>query len=228
MRIFIHKILKFVEHHNWQELFRRIRIAAIKPFYENRDMVVVKLGPNADLGPKVTLEAKELKLADIDQMFEVMYLSRTEIKNNFDEGSRCFTILDNGKIASYCWALFDLRQLTEVHWDFKLRPNQTWLSNAVTVKNARGKGYYPSLFRYIAQTLKTEKFDEFFGNAEEKNIASLKGLGKAGCRQVVKVEMKKVLSKIGYKIKVFDEKAWNDLLQKSPAPHKIWSIEKNQ
>jgi RimJ/RimL family protein N-acetyltransferase len=56
-----------------------------------------------------------------------------------------------------------------------------------------------------------EGFNELFIDVEERNGASIRGMEKAGYKRVVKVEIKRLLSKVRYKITVFNKKAWEQL-----------------
>ena len=209
--VYIKNILKFVRHHSLLELFRRIWLAATKSFFESRAMFIVTLSPEASIGLDVCSEVKELTSSEIDEMLEVMYLSRADINDRFNRGQRCFAIWDGGKIVSFFWVQFGIRRLLELHWEFNLKPNQAWMYNAITVKTARGRGCYPNIIRHIANVLRAEGFDEFFIDIEERNKASIRSTEKAGCRQIVKVKMKKLLRKAEYRITIFDKEAWQRL-----------------
>jgi RimJ/RimL family protein N-acetyltransferase len=158
-----------------------------------------------------SLQIRELSKHDVDSMLRVMYLSRAAINNRFDQGERCFAVVDGGEIGSYMWLRFGTVRMSELYLVVKLRPNQAWFINAVTVKRIRGRGYYPNLYRYIVKTLEAEGFDEFFGHVEERNIASIRGLEKAGYKRVVRVQMRKLFWKIRYYVTVFDKNTWQKL-----------------
>jgi RimJ/RimL family protein N-acetyltransferase len=173
----------------------------------------MRLRPEDAEKPDSSLIIKELKLSDIDRMLDVMYLTKADIYNRFNRGERCFAILDGEDITTYFWAQFGPKQLDKLSMTFNLRPNQTWFYNAITVKKARGRGYYPNIIRYMVKALKTEDFNEFFIDVEETNRASIRGMEKAGFKRVVKVQMRKILSNIRYKITIFDKDAWQGLTE---------------
>jgi len=204
-------VLKFVRHHSWLELSRRVWTTATGWFLENRTRFIMKLLPEKAEKPDPTLEIKELVLSDIDQMLAVMYLSRANICRRFGRGERCFAVIDDGGIATYFWAQFGARYIDGLRLTFNLKSNQAWFYNAITVKRARGKGYYPNIIRYMNQTLASDGFDEFFIDVEEKNLASIRGMKKAGFKEIVKIQMKKLLSKAKYETSVFDKKGWEQL-----------------
>lgn len=204
-------VLKFVEHHSWAELFKRIRIAAFKRFFENRNVLIMKLRPEETGAPNPDLEIKELLSSDVAQMLSVMYLRQTDIHKRFDHGDRCFAVIDDGKISSYMWVQYGVKHLDELYWVLNLNPHQAWFYNAVTLKHARGRGYYPNLYFHMAKVLRLAGFNELLIDVNERNRPSIRGLEKVGFKQVAKVQMKKRLSKFRYKITVFDKQAWREL-----------------
>jgi len=206
-------ILKFVQHHSWLELLRRMCIAATKGLFGKRSMFIMGLRPEAAAEPDPSIEIKELTHSDVEQMLKVMYLSRADIYNRFDRGDRCFAVLDGGKIVTYIWAQFIIKRMGELLLDFKLKPNQVWFYNAVTIKNARGRGYYRNIMRYTAKTLRAEGFDELFGYSEQRNLPSIRGLEKAGYTRIVLIRMEKILSKTKYYLTIFDNDAWQSLAE---------------
>jgi hypothetical protein len=159
------------------------------------------------------LNIKELCIEDIDRMFEVMYVSRRGLLQRFSCGDRCFAVLDNGKILSYFWVQFGLKDFGELHLKFNLQPNQCWMYNAITVKAARGHGLYPNIIRYMAKSLLCSGFNEAFIDVTPGNLPSIRGLEKAGSTKVTLVKMKKALSKIEYRFSVFDRDSGHKLFQ---------------
>jgi len=206
-------VLKFIEHHGWLELLHRGWIAAIKWFFLTKSIFIMKLDSEAITEPNSGLVLKELAYSDIDRMLKVMYLSRDGLEKRFESGQRCFAVLDGDQIVTYFWARFRSRKLDDMTFEFAIGPRQVWFYNAVTVKSVRGRGHYPNIIRYMAQTLKSEGFDEFFIDAEQRNHASIRGMEKSGCKNVARISMKKLLWKVKYNVKVFDERCWHGLLQ---------------
>ncbi|MGB8227273.1 MAG: hypothetical protein WCE45_10490 [Sedimentisphaerales bacterium] len=185
----------------------------------------MKLLPEWAEKPDPNLEIKELTLSDIDQMLKVMYLSRASLCSRFDRGERCFAIIDSGEIVTYFWAQFNFRYIDRLYLTFNLKSNQAWFYNAVTVKRARGKGNYPNIIRYMSKVLAADGFDEIFIDVEEKNLASIRGMEKAGCRRIAKIQVKKLFSKIRYAVTLFDKTAWQPFSGVIKKPCRITNID---
>ncbi|MGA2915487.1 MAG: hypothetical protein ABSE89_05625 [Sedimentisphaerales bacterium] len=209
----IKNIWKFLRHHSYRELLNRLCRLMVKPFYESTARYIVKLDLRFAADPDPNLHTKELVSADTDNMLKVMYISRSSLQRRLECGDRCFAVIDNGQILSYFWAHFGLKNFQELHLNFRLLTNQTWMYNAITVKAARGRGLYPNTIRYMAKVLQKSGIDEAFIDVDSKNCPSIRGLEKAGCTRVALIHMKKILSKTVYKITVFDNSTWCRLSQ---------------
>ncbi len=161
--------------------------------------------------PDQNIQLLELTQDDIDKMLEIMYVSRAGLQQRFSRGDRCFAVLDKSKILSYFWVRLGERHVPELHWKFNLQAHQAWLYNAVTAKQARGRGLYPSVIRHMAKVMVAEGINELFVDVEQRNCPSIRGVEKAGCKKIAKVKIKKIFSKRKYYLHIFDEEAWQRL-----------------
>ena len=202
---------KFIEHHGWIEFLRRIRIFVLRGVFDRRAGIIQVLTPESVVQPNPGLEIRELRTPDMQLMLRVMYLTGSDIEARFGAGDRCFGVMDDGQIASYMWVKFDVFHLGELYLSFKCKRNQAWFYNAITVKSARGKGYYSALYRHMVNTLKREGISELYACPEDFNVPSLTGMRHAGYTPIVRVEVGKLLWTRRYKMTVFDRKLWEDL-----------------
>ena len=224
MIVAVYNALKFLRHHTYGELFRRLCSAAVRPFYENTARYIVKLNLRCAAAPDPDLNTKELTIADLDKMLQIMYVSRTGLEERFSRGDRCFATIEKDKIVNSFWAQFGLNDLCELHLKFILGPTQTWMYNALTVKSARGRGLYPNIIRYMAKVLLESGIEEAFIDVDPKNISSIRGLEKAGYTRVALIRTRKVFSKLGYRLTVFDEDSWMQLSQKIENLHVVQDV----
>jgi len=208
---FIRNVLKFLRHHTCREFLSRLWRVAVKPLYESTARYIVRLDMHSAAEHDPNLDIRELAVDDISKMLEVMYVSRAGLQERFFRGDRCFAVLDNGKIVSYFWAQFGLKNLRELYLKFNLHPNQVWMYNAITVKAARGRGLYPNIIRYMAKALLKSDIHEALVDIDPGNIASIRGLKKAGFNLIVLIRMKKIFSTINYDVSIFDRVAWKYL-----------------
>jgi hypothetical protein len=118
----------------------------------------MKLRPEAAAEPDSGLEITELMWFEIDRMFKVICLSRKGIYKRFNLGERCFAVLSDGKIVTCFWAQFGVKQLDGLFLEFKIRPNQAWLYNAITIKSATREGLLSKYNSLYGQSLNGRRF----------------------------------------------------------------------
>jgi hypothetical protein len=144
-------------------------------------------------------------------MFQVMYQSAKDLHEKFDRSDRCFAIMDGEDIQAYCWVQFGTRSLDGLYVDVDMAPDQGWLYNAITMQSARGRGIYPNLIRHMAKRLAADGFREFFIDVDARNVPSLRGLDKVGCRQIAVMRMTRTLSRPRYTLQVLEPEPWQRL-----------------
>jgi hypothetical protein len=147
----------------------------------------------------------------MNNMLEVMYVSRAGLHERLVRGDRCFAVLEQGTILSFFWIRRGERYLPELHLKFNLGTHQVWMYNAVTVKRARGRGLCPNIICHIAQALGQENTDELFVEAEEGNQASLHAIEKANCKRIVRIRLQRIISMPKYYLQIYDKVAWEEL-----------------
>ncbi len=69
---------------------------------------------------------------------------------------------------------------------FPLTTNCGLIWNAVTLPKFRGRGLYPAMLRFISSSLFSEGVESIFISCYDYNIASIKGIKKAGYREIGK------------------------------------------
>jgi len=218
------RIIRFGKYYGWAGLLKRMLLASTGWFTENRNVFIFMLRPKDINFTDVVEEFKEITQSDIDEICKVMYFSREHVLNRFDRGERCFAILENGQIVTYLWAAFKERNLKEVRLNVRLKYNQSWFYNALTIKNARGKGHFPHLISCIARSLINNGVSELFIDVEAENTASIRGVEKAGFRRVIRVRMGKTFSRITYWITALDKLVWSRLSEEIEYPQRGASV----
>ncbi|RKY10260.1 MAG: hypothetical protein DRP66_00125 [Planctomycetota bacterium] len=211
MLTLVSQALKFVRLHGYSELISRLLRAAVGPFYQRQSRYIVHLDFDEAAEPDPGFNFAELTKNDSEKMLRVMYVSPKSLAKRFDDGDRCFGIIENDELISYFWAEFKHKELHELRLEFELPGRQAWMYNAITVGKARGRACYPNVIRFMAQSLRQSGFREAYVDVDPANIPSVKGLEKAGYTRVVMIDMKKIFSKVTYSVQVYDETVWKQL-----------------
>lgn len=200
-------ILLYIRHHTWREFAGKVIAAVLRPVYERRDVLIMHRTA-APLPTDAAAGLIELTPDDIDRMLEVMYATRQGLQDRFARGERCFGAVESGRIVSFFWSQVGLKDFYELHLRFRLGCNQAWLYNAITVRAARGRGLYPAITRHIIATLGRAGITDYYVDLRPRNLASARGLAKAGFTRFVLIRMRKLFSCVRYEAKVFDQDRW--------------------
>ena len=210
----MNNIIKFIRHNGFCGFLKKVCGLATEAFYENKSLIIFKLSTANVAVPAIDIHFTELTPSDVNQMQQTMYLSRKILQKRFSRGDRCFAVLDGERILSFFWVLFSQRILFEHHINVNLQAKQAWMYNAITIKEARGKGLYYNIILKIATTLSQQGIDELFVDAANDNVASIRGIEKVGCKEVVKIRIKKLFSKRKYHLHIYDKLSWKQLSEK--------------
>jgi len=120
-----------------------------------------------------------------------------KIFNNFlDVGDIGYYAYLNGKCIHRSWVQFGEKEV-KVHRFLKrkIKKNEAFIHYCETAPWARGKNIYASVLSKIVNDFR-DKYDDFYISTDNKNIASQKGLIKAG---FVETERNRILIILGIK-----------------------------
>ena len=203
------RVLKFAEHHGWSELLRRLRISSLGRLHDRRTVLIQFLRPQtaADVDPEI--EVRELFEADSEIMLQTMYLNSHALQRRFSRGDRSFAVLERGRIASYGWTTSGIHHLSEACLSFRCATGQAWFYNGVTVKNARGRGYYAAVLLNIAAILRREGYSALYVHVEAANTPSRAGLKRAGFSTILTLQVRKLMARRRYMLTVHDPAEWS-------------------
>ncbi len=210
----IRNVFIFIKYNGFVEFMRRLFKWAAKPFYESVSKYIFTLEFPSPILPSDDLNIKELYQDDSEKIYQTTYLKKRALSERLEQGDRCFAALENDKIASFFWSHFGYKDFNEIHWSIYLSGDEAWFYNAITQKFFRGKNLYPNIICYMARKLSGEDFKRAFIDIDERNTSSIRGVEKAGCSPIALIRMRKIFSKIKYRIKVFNTSCWVELSSK--------------
>ena len=117
-----------------------------------------------------------------------------EIINRFETGRRCYVAQGESKIVAYGWVSFDEEFIGELNLRLRLLPGEAYIWNCATLPAFRGNHLYSALLTYILEDLRSEKFHRVWIGADLENIASQRGIARAGFRYVADLVVARVLA----------------------------------
>lgn len=115
------------------------------------------------------------------------------VASRFARGDEFFAWLGGGDIVCFGWVTRGPRWIGGVR--MALRPDRVFLFNFHTVAAHRGRGLYPALLRAIRGVLASARVAEAIIDVNVRNVASAKGIEKAGFAPIARTEQWSVLER---------------------------------
>lgn len=107
-----------------------------------------------------------------------------DIGRRFASGRRCYAAWVGEQIAAYGWVSFNEEYVGELNMRLRLLPGEAYIWDCVTLPAFRRNYFYSALLLYIAGELRAEGLCRAWIGADQENLASQKGMARAGFRHV--------------------------------------------
>jgi len=117
-----------------------------------------------------------------------------EILKRFETGRRCYTAWVGDQLAAYGWVSFKEEYIGELDLRLRLLPGEAYIWDCVTLPAFRKNYLYSALLAYILGELRSEKLCRVWIGADFDNVASQRGIARAGFRQVADLVVARVLA----------------------------------
>ena len=108
-------------------------------------------------------------------------LTPGEVVNRLEAGNRCYVARMGGEAVGYGWIADAGAAIGELGLAFRLEADDRYLWDFVTLPAWRGRGLYPRLLQAI---LRTERDGRFWIINAPENVASARGIARAGFADV--------------------------------------------
>ena len=116
-----------------------------------------------------------------------------EVLRRFETGRRCYSAWVEGELASYGWVSIEEEFVGEMHLRLWLLPGEAYIWDCATVPILRRQSLYSALLSYILQELRGEKLCRVWIGADMDNLASQRGIARAGFHYVADLVVEQVL-----------------------------------
>jgi ribosomal protein S18 acetylase RimI-like enzyme len=117
-----------------------------------------------------------------------------EVLKRFDTGRRCYTAWVNGSLAAYGWVSFDEEFIGELSLRLTLLPGEAYIWDCVTLPAYRQHHLFTALLVYILGELRADPLCRVWIGANLENVASQRGIARAGFRRVADLVVARVLA----------------------------------
>lgn len=124
-----------------------------------------------------------------------MGLTSDEIFKRLETGRRCYTAWADDQIASYGWVSLHEEHIGELNLRVQLLPGEGYIWDCATIPAFRQNRLYSALLVHIIKELHAEGFCRAWIGADEENLHSQRGMGRAGFHHVADLVMAHTLTK---------------------------------
>ncbi len=123
---------------------------------------------------------------------------RNEYESRFRRGDLCCGLLKNDRLVNIGWLTKESIFINEIGKEYKIPHNSILIFDVITLESERGKGFYPLMLNHICKWSAANNFNRCIIYTEKENIASIKGIIKAGFIKNSKMTSLRLAEKIIY------------------------------
>ncbi|MFH0982613.1 MAG: hypothetical protein V2A79_13905 [Planctomycetota bacterium] len=189
----IHRMRLYQQKHGTWALFPRALRAMASFVFEYRpvNLYAITAPPGTPAEARCPLDIRKGGPDDIERMVHLKAPIdpaeyRAGVEQAFAQGCELFLALSQGRLAHRSWLFYPPRVL-ETLVDLRLRPEQAHIGVCLTGADFRGMNIYPVVLQHIVRFAFEKGFKAVFIAAAPSNVASNRGIQKAGFTFVKKV-----------------------------------------
>ena len=117
-----------------------------------------------------------------------------EFKQRFEMGRQCYGAWVEGQPAAFGWVSVEDEEIGELNLRIKLLPGEVYIWDCATALQFRGNGLYGALLTYILNELRAQQICRAWIGADLGNVASQKGIARAGFHHVADLVIERVVT----------------------------------
>ena len=121
-------------------------------------------------------------------------LSPEGIIRRLESGRQCYAAWAADQAVAYGWVSFESEEIGELNLRIRLLPGEAYIWDCATLPAFREKGLYSALLGYILRQLHAQTLCRVWIGADYDNIASQKGMARAGFQHVADLVIQRVLA----------------------------------
>ena len=121
-------------------------------------------------------------------------LSPEGIIRRLESGRQCYAAWVDDQSVAYGWVSFQYEDIGELNLRIRLLLGEAYIWDCATLPAFREKGLYSALLGYILRQLHAQTLCRVWIGADYDNIASQKGMARAGFQHVADLVIQRVLA----------------------------------
>jgi GNAT superfamily N-acetyltransferase len=145
--------------------------------------------------PLVQAEFRRLDLASVPALvtsIDSVNVAESTSKR-LESGRQCYAAWVDGQLAAYGWVSFNEEHIGELNLRLKLLAGEAYIWDCFTLPTYREKHLYSALLGYILEELRAQRCCRAWIGADLENVASQKGMARAGFHHVADLGIQRVL-----------------------------------
>lgn len=151
--------------------------------------------PRPALAPAVPTDFRQLGPASAELLTSAMKAPAVqEVLRRFRSGGRCYTAWVDGHLAGYGWVSFKEEYVGEFNLRVRLLPGEAYIWDCFTLPAFRRLGLYSALLSQVLCDLEAGPVCRVWIGTDADNIASQRGIARAGFRAVADMVLARVLA----------------------------------
>jgi ribosomal protein S18 acetylase RimI-like enzyme len=128
------------------------------------------------------------------ELAEAMHSTAAEILARFAAGRHCYTAWVDDHLAAYGWVSFDDEYVGELRRRLRLLPGEAYVWDCATLPAYRQQHLYSALLVEMAAQLRSEPLCRVWIGADQDNLASQRGMARAGFHHVADLVVSRVVA----------------------------------
>lgn len=121
-------------------------------------------------------------------------LTQAEITRRLESGRQCYAAWAEDQVAAYGWVSLEEEDIGELNLRIRLVPGEAYIWDCATLPAFRGKLLYSALLVYMLGELRAQNLCTVWIGADLDNLASQKGMARAGFQHVADLVIERVLA----------------------------------
>ena len=116
-----------------------------------------------------------------------------EFLRRFEAGRHCYGAWVQSELAAFGWVSHEEEGIGELNLRIRLLPGEIYIWDCETAPRFRGKRLYSALLAYILDDLRSQLLCRAWIGADLDNLASQRGIARAGFHHVADLVIERVL-----------------------------------
>jgi len=117
-----------------------------------------------------------------------------EFTQRFATGRQCYGAWVKDRLVAFGWVSIEEEHIGELNLRIKLLQGEVYVWDCETASDYRSKGLYSALLIYILNELRTQNICRAWIGADLDNVASQKGIARAGFHHVADLVIERVVA----------------------------------